>query len=172
MKCRPTGQIRGSNLRVKKNGLAGQGDPTHMKPVSLGSIGRWRVGSGRDVFKFRGSGRVRRFSNLTVRVGSGRVNSFSNFAGWVWSGLKAVKISRIQVNTPQHLRGSSDPTRRNPCDPTRPSRFDLTREKSPREINDFVEAHFSKPCTTLGSCVLRILLTRQVIKCTRYQVLD
>ena len=46
-KCRPTGQIRGSNLRVKINGLAGQGDPTRMKPVSHGSIGRWRVGSGR-----------------------------------------------------------------------------------------------------------------------------
>ena len=47
VKCGPTGQIRGSNLRVKINGLGGQGDPTCMKPVSHGSIGRWQAGSGR-----------------------------------------------------------------------------------------------------------------------------
>ena len=47
LKSQPTGQIRGSNLRVKNNGLAGQGDPTRIKPVSHGSIGRWWVGSGR-----------------------------------------------------------------------------------------------------------------------------
>ena len=40
LKCRPTERIRGSNLRVKTNGLAGQGDPTRMKSVSHGVIGR------------------------------------------------------------------------------------------------------------------------------------
>ena len=61
LKRRPTGQIRGSNLRVKINGLADQGDPTRMKPVSHGSIGRWRVGSGQVNIpqSFRGSGQTR-----------------------------------------------------------------------------------------------------------------
>ena len=81
LKCRPTGQIRGSDLRVNINGLAGQGDPTRMKLVSHGAIGRWRVGSGQEVLKSRGSGRVRRFSNLTGRVGSGRVKRLSKYRG-------------------------------------------------------------------------------------------
>ena len=42
LKCQPTGQIRGSNLRVKINGIAGQADPIRMKLVSHGSIGRTR----------------------------------------------------------------------------------------------------------------------------------
>ena len=94
LKCRPTGQIRGSSFRVKLNGLAGQVDPTRMKPVSHGSIGRWWVGSGQDVLKSCGSGRVKRFSNFTGRVGSDR---------------EAFKISRFgsgQVNIPQNFRGS------------------------------------------------------------------
>ena len=117
-KYRPTGQIRGSNLRVKRNGLAGQGDPTRTKPVSHGSIGRWRVGwgrvgsgdfqisrvgSGQQFFKSR-SGRVesRGLQNLAARVGS---SQHTPFLSWVGSG------------------------RVSPTDPTRPVRFDLTREK-------------------------------------------
>ena len=62
--------------RVKINGLACQGDPTRMKPVSHGSIGRWRVGLGQEILKSRGSGRVGpRFFQLS-RVGAGRVNTF------------------------------------------------------------------------------------------------
>ena len=75
LKCRPTGQIRGSNLRVKINDLAGQGDPTRLKPVSRGSFGRWRVGSGQKVLKSRGSGRVGSGDFQISRVGSGRVGS-------------------------------------------------------------------------------------------------
>ena len=37
-KCRPTDRIRESYPRVKIIGLAGQGDPTRMKPVSHGSL--------------------------------------------------------------------------------------------------------------------------------------
>ena len=70
LKCRPTGRIRRSNLRLKINGLTGQGDPTRMKPVSHGSIPRWRVGLGQDVLKYRGLGWVG-----SGRVGSGRVGS-------------------------------------------------------------------------------------------------
>ena len=88
LKCRPTGQIRESNLRVKISGLAGQGDPTRMKPVSRGSIGRWRVGSGRvwsgqQCFKSRGSDRVesRGFQNLAGRVGSSQRTYFFSRVG-------------------------------------------------------------------------------------------
>ena len=66
LKSRPMGHIRGSNLRVKINGLAGQGDPTRMKPVSHGSIGRWRVGSGKDI-----SNRTGRVNRLSKSRGSG-----------------------------------------------------------------------------------------------------
>ena len=47
---------------------------TRMKPVSHGSIGMRRVGSGRinSFFKSRGSGRVKKFSKSR---GSGRVRS-------------------------------------------------------------------------------------------------
>ena len=38
------------------------------------------------------------------------------------------------------------------------------------EVNDFVEAHISKPSVAMGSCVVWFLLTRQVDKL--YQVLD
>ena len=70
-KCRPTGQIRWSNLRVnKKNDLAGQGDPTRITPVSPGSIGRCRVGSTVSKFCRVGWGQEA-FKNS--RVGSGQV---------------------------------------------------------------------------------------------------
>ena len=57
---RPTGPIRGSDLRVRINGLAAQGGSTRMKPVSHGSIKRvaGRVGSGQEALKSRESGRV------------------------------------------------------------------------------------------------------------------
>ena len=66
-----------------------------------------RVGSGRvnSIFKSRGSDRVesRGFQNLTGQVGSGR--DISNFS----------RVGSGQVTRP---------------DPTRPVRFDLTREKT------------------------------------------
>ena len=62
LKCRPTGQIHGSDFRVKIYGLAEQVQSTRMRPVSHESIGRWRVGSGRV--------RSRGFHNLAGRVGS------------------------------------------------------------------------------------------------------
>ena len=64
--------MRGSNLRVKINGVAGQGDPTRMKIVSHGSIGRWRVGSGQEGIEISRVGSGQGFSNLTDRVGSGQ----------------------------------------------------------------------------------------------------
>ena len=85
LKCRPTGRTRKSTPRVKINGLAGRGDPTRMKPVSHGLIGRWRVGSGR-----LGSGDF-----YISRVGSGRVNSFLYLTGGVGSGQEAFKVSRV-----------------------------------------------------------------------------
>ena len=94
LKCRPTGQIRGSNLRAKINGFAGEGDPTRMKPVSHESIegGRSdRVGSGTFEISRVGSGRVR---TLLIPHGSGRVKRLSNSRG---SG---------HVNIPQTFRGS------------------------------------------------------------------
>ena len=97
------GQIRESDLRVKINGLAGQGDPTRMEPVCHGSIERWRVGSGREIFKSHGSGRVKRLSNLAGRVGSGQVNIHQNFRGSGrvgWFGLtrkKPWKIPRLRI---------------------------------------------------------------------------
>ena len=89
LKLRPTGRIRGSNPRVQANGLAGQGDPPRMKPVSHGSIRRWRVGSsrvrskgfeisrvgsGQEFFKPHGSGRVRSGQQVFNLAGSGRVS--------------------------------------------------------------------------------------------------
>ena len=67
------GRIRGSNPRVKMNGLVGQGDPTRMKPVSYGPIeggGSGRVGSGEEVFKSRWSRRVGPGDFQISRLGS------------------------------------------------------------------------------------------------------
>ena len=66
-----------------------------------------RVESGGFEISPVGSGRVRRFSNLTGRVGSD--NIFFNLASWVGSRQEAFKISRVrsgQVNIPQYIRGS------------------------------------------------------------------
>ena len=116
LKCRPTSQIRGSNVRVKVNGLAGQGDSTRIKPASHGSIGRWwvgsrRVASGQEVSKARGSGRVGRFSNITGRVMSGQEAFRISRVGWV----KSTYLKQSWVGSGQLIR---------------PVRFDLTREKS------------------------------------------
>ena len=70
LNCRPTGQIRGSDLRVKINYLAGQGDPTRMKP-RVSRINRkvaGRDGSGQEASKIS-------------RVGSGHVNMRHFFCG-------------------------------------------------------------------------------------------
>ena len=93
-------------------------DLTRIKPVSHGSIGVWRVGSGQEVFEI-------------PRVGSGRFNAFSNLAGRVGSGQEVFKISRVRsgrVKTSQTFSrvGSGQVTR---PDLTRPVRFDLTLEK-------------------------------------------
>ena len=110
VKCRPTGRIRGSNLRVKINGLrAGEGDPTRMKFVSHGVNRKvaGRVRSVQEALVSRGSVRLSRFSNLTGqvrsgltfcyltgRVGSGQVGSrgFPNLAGRVGSSTHASNI--------------------------------------------------------------------------------
>ena len=79
--CRPSGQIRGSNLRVKMfDFLADQGDPTRMKPVS-----HVRKVAGRVVSTF--------FPNLVGRVGSGQ-KAFK--VSWVDSG---------QANMPKKIAG-------------------------------------------------------------------
>ena len=82
LKCRITSRIRGSNPRVKINGLAGQGHPTRdmarVSRVTRKVAGR--VGSGQHAV---GSGWVRRFS---TRVGS---RGFQNPAGRVGSGSGA-----------------------------------------------------------------------------------
>ena len=78
-----------------------------------------RVGSGQNIFRISrvGSGRVRRFSKSrgSDRVGSRRLDIL---AGRVGSGQDVSKFSRV---------GSDQLTR---PEPTRPARFDPTREKA------------------------------------------
>ena len=92
-----------------------------------------RVGSGQEAFEMSrvGPDRVNKFSNLAGRVGSGRVNvsfkprgsglvgsrGFQTLAGRVGSSQVIYFFSRV---------GSGQVTR---PDPTRPVKFDLTREK-------------------------------------------
>ena len=124
LKCRPTGRIRGSNPRVYINGLAAKVTRSACNLCFTGHSeggGSGRVGSDLEVLKSRGSGRVRRFSNLTGRVGS---TVFYNPAGRVGSGQEAFKISRVGSG-----RVGSSQNTSNFSDPTRPVRFDLTREK-------------------------------------------
>ena len=125
LKCQPVGWIRGSNPRVGRIFLAGQGDPTRGHDPYLtgqseyhgsGRVGSFssltgRVGSGQLVFKSRGSGRVRRFSNIT---------------GWVGSGQEVIKISRSARLRSRHLIFFAG---RVGSDPTRPVTFDLAREQ-------------------------------------------
>ena len=54
---------------------------------------RGRIGSSQEVFKSHGSGRVRRFPNLTGRVGVGQEVLKSRASGRVGSG--GFKISRV-----------------------------------------------------------------------------
>ena len=95
-----------SNPRVKINYLAGQSDPTHMKPASrVNRKVAGRVGSGQGVFKSRGSGRVKCSSNFTGRVwsgqqffksrGSGRVSGCSKCRGSGRVGSRGFQISRV-----------------------------------------------------------------------------
>ena len=103
----------------------GQVDLISMKPASRGSLELWRVRSGRvrRISKPRRSGRVGSggFQNLagrvgSGRVGSGRVGSGRVGSGRVGSGQDVSKFSRV---------GSGQLTR---PDPTRPAKFDPTRE--------------------------------------------
>ena len=101
LKRRPMGRIRGSNPRVKINGLAGQGDPTRMKPGRTGQSkggGSGRIGSGGFEIWWVGSG----------PIGSGRVSSGLSFAGRVGSCQKAfsfLRVGSVQVNIPLTVRG-------------------------------------------------------------------
>ena len=54
-----------------------------------------RVGSGQEVSKSHGSGRVVTIAFTISRVGSGRVKRFQNLAGRVGSGQEVFKISRV-----------------------------------------------------------------------------
>ena len=68
--------------------VTGPVDLTRMQPVSHGSIGMRRVGSGQEVFEISrvGSGRLNKFSNLAGRVGSGQQLFKSRGSGRVGSG--------------------------------------------------------------------------------------
>ena len=104
--------------------------PVDPKPAPHGSLGVWRVGSGsaNRLSKSRGSGRVGSggFQYLTGRVRSGEEILQSRGSGRVGSRRLEFLAGRV---------GSADPTG---PDPTRPARFDLTREKSWNNSRDFV----------------------------------
>ena len=133
-----------------------QVDLTRMKPASRGSPGLWRVGSGRvrRISKSRGSG----------RVGSG---GFHNPAGRVGSGQEIFKISRVGsgwVKTCRNSRGSDrvgsgqdvskfsrvGSGQLTQLDPTRPTRYDPTREKPL-----FFCVGLCSPVGGLGRCLSR-----------------
>ena len=102
--------------RVKKIDLAGRSDPARMKPVSLGSIGMWRIGSGcvgSGDFQISRVGSGQQFFYIS-RVGSGRVMRVSKSRG---SGrVKSTHLKKIAGRVV-----SPDPTRPDPdTDPTRP----------------------------------------------------
>ena len=97
-------------------------DPTRMKPVSHGSIGRWRVGRvgsgqevlktlrvglGQRVLKSHGSGRMGSRGFQISRVGSGRVKKISKSRG---SG--PVRSTHLKFFAGRV--GSADPTRPDP----------------------------------------------------------
>ena len=127
--------------------VTGQVDLTRMKLASRGSPELWRVGSGQDYFQTPrvGSGRVRRFSKSR---GSGRVGSrrLEILAGRGGSGR--VKTSRNCSRV-----GSGQLTR---ADPTRPARFDPTREKPLKYIlyDSYIYSYILRKCTWLCVVVL------------------
>ena len=110
---------------------ASRPDPHETRVSRVNRNAAGRVGSGQELFKISrvGSGRVNMFLTLVDRVGSGqqrfksrasgrvRSRGFQNIGGQVGSGPDISKLSRV---------GSGQVTR---PDPTRPVRFDLTREK-------------------------------------------
>ena len=120
---------RVKHVGYKINGLAGQGDPTRVKPVSHGSIGRWGIWSGQKVLESRGSGRVGSGDFQISRVRSGRVTSLFNLTGRARSGKVAFKLSRVEWDKSTHLQRIAG---RDACEVSRAgsgqTRPDQTRE--------------------------------------------
>ena len=101
-------------------GLAGQGDPTRIKPVCVSLVNRnvaGRVGSGQEVMKSRGSGRVgsggvgsgRVKKNQISRVGSGRVGfqkEAFKISLVVGPGQKSTYLTKLTRPEPTREKGT------------------------------------------------------------------
>ena len=81
--------------------ITGPVDPTRMNPPPHGSLGVWRVGSTQVNRLFLisrvGSGRVRRFSNITGRAGSRVGSRLYKSRGSGWVGLRCLDIFAGQL---------------------------------------------------------------------------